>query len=297
MLHQSGINVTILARSPRYEFIRENGIIIENPLNNQRFVAKVDVVNSLAADDYYDFIFVIMRKNQALEILPILKQNCSPNFVFMGNTLADPKEYVGELGRERILMGHVYAAGRREGNIIKAMIVKSIAIPFGEIDGSITPRLNLLVSTLNQGISRAKISTHIVDDLVIHAAGVIPIAMLGLKHGADLRHLAKSKSDLNLMVKAIKESLVVVQALGYTHFSPSDSIMKHAPLFMLRVMFQILFKSKLGEVGIGYHLSQAPDEMLHLAKEMQALVERSGLAVISLRSALDMEQTKHTKSF
>ncbi len=288
ILHQSGINVTVLARSPRYEFIRDNGIVIENPMNHQRSVAKVEVVSSLAPEDYYDYIFVIMRKNQALEILPILRQNRSPNIVFMGNTLADPQEYTNELGKERVLMGHVYAAGRREGNIIKAMIVKSIAIPFGEIDGTNTPRLKMLVSTLNHGISKAKISTHIVDDLVVHAAGVVPIAMLGLKHGGDLRDLAKSKSDLTLMVKAIKESLSVVQALGYKHLSPSDKMMMNTPLFLLTTMFRLLLKSKLGEVGIGYHLSQAPDEMQQLAKEMHALVKRSGLEVPSLRAALDV---------
>ncbi|MBA4385379.1 MAG: hypothetical protein C0410_11635 [Anaerolinea sp.] len=292
ILHQSGIDVTVLARGSRFEFIRDNGIVIENPLNNKRTIVKVNVVNSLAPNGFYDYIFVIMRKNQALEIVPILKQNCSPNIVFMGNTLADPHEYTNELGKERVLMGHVYAAGRREGDIIKAMIVKSVAIPFGEIDGSITPRLEKLVTALNQGISKAKISTHIVDDLVIHAAGVIPIAMLGLKHGGDLRALAKSKADLILLVNAVKESLSVVQALGYRHLSPTDHIMKNAPQFILTGMFRLLFKSKMGEVGISYHLSQASDEMLHLANEMNALVEKSGLEVSSLRKALDILLTK-----
>ena len=64
--------------------------------------------------------------------------------------------------------------------------------------------------------------------------------------------------------------------------------MKNAPQFMLRGMFRLLFKSKMGEVGISYHLSQAPDEMLLLAKEMSVLVERSGLEVPSLRMALDV---------
>jgi len=55
-------------------------------------------------------------------------------------------------------------------------------------------------------------------------------------------------------------------------------------------LVRILFSTKVGEVGIAYHVSQAPDEMRHLSRELGALVEKSGLAVPALRSVLDLQR-------
>ena len=290
ILHKSGIDITLLARGERYEEIRENGIIIENPLNHTRSVEKVKVVNTLNPTDFYDYIFVIMRKNQALELLPVLAVNCSPNIVFMGNTLSSPEEYTTFLGKDRVLMGSVYAGGRREGNVIKAMVSTKLAVPFGEINGTITPRIERLVTLLNQGISRAQISTHIVDELITHSAAVIPIGYLVLKHGSQTRNLAKSTTDLYLLVDAIRDGFKVLQKLGFQILPKSNEFFfNYVPKFILVTLMRVLFNSKFGQVGIEYHVSQAPDEMQHLAKEMRTLVEKAGLPVPALREVLDMK--------
>ena len=39
-----------------------------------------------------------------------------------------------------------------------------------------------------------------------------------------------------------------------------------------------MLNSKLGEVGLAYHVSQAPDEMIQLANELRALVDQAGSA-------------------
>jgi 2-dehydropantoate 2-reductase len=289
ILHKSGIDVTIMARGKRYDEIREDGIIIENPINYEQSVTKVKVINTLKPDDFYDYIFVIMRKNQALELLPILAQNRSPNIVFMGNTLASPDEYTHALGKDRVLLGSVYAGGKRDGNVIRAIVKKSNAVPFGEIDGSITPRLKKLISTLNRGVSKAKLSTCIVDRLVTHAVVIPSFANLTIKHGCDIRALAKSTADLNLMVDAMRESYSVIQSLGYRIVPQSDYLLMIIPKFILVAIFRKLLSSKYGEVGMGYHISQAPDEMRHLSQELKILVEKSRLPVPALRAVLDLQ--------
>jgi 2-dehydropantoate 2-reductase len=289
ILHRSGIDVTVLARGQRYDDIRDEGIIIENQLNGKRTVAIVPVVDRLAPDDFYDYIFVIMRKNQALELLPVLARNRSPNIVFMGNTLTGPECYTDVLGKERVLLGSVYAGGRREGKIIRAIVPKGIPVPFGEPDGTVTPRLTRLVATLNQGISRAKISTCIVDNLITHASAIPPLGNLLIKHGCDSRAFAKSTDDLYLMVDAMREAHKVIQAAGYRIEPAADRLMDSVPRFLMAAMFRILFSSKFGEVGAAYHASQAPDEMRHLSRELSVLVEKSGLAVPALREVLALQ--------
>jgi 2-dehydropantoate 2-reductase len=289
ILHRSGIDVTLLARGQRYDDIRTEGVIIENPLNGKRTVAIIPVVDRLNSDDIYDYIFVIMRKNQALDLLPVLAGNRSPNIVFMGNTLTGPECYTDVLGKERVLLGSVYAGGRREGRIIRAIVPQGIPVPFGEPDGSVSPRLKRLVAVLNQGISRAEISTRIVDQLITHASAVPPLGNLLIKHGCDGRAFAKSTDDLYLLVDSMREAHAAIRAVGYRIEPAADRLMDLAPRFLMVAMFRILFSTKFGEVGAAYHASQAPDEMRHLSRELSVLVEKSGLPVPALRSVLALQ--------
>jgi 2-dehydropantoate 2-reductase len=62
----AGMDVTLLAREKRFEELQSEGIVIENPFNKKRTVTKVPVIKVLDPGDNYDFILVVVRKNQAL---------------------------------------------------------------------------------------------------------------------------------------------------------------------------------------------------------------------------------------
>ncbi len=287
-LYKAGINVTILARGKRYEDIKTEGIIIENPFNNKRSITKVPVINELQSEDIYDYILVIIRKNQISALLPVLANNKSPNVVFMGNTLSIPDEYIKAIGKDRVLMGSVFAGGRREDNIIKAFIVKSIAGAVGEVDGTITPRLIRLKNILRKGGFKSKTSTNIVDAIITHAAGVPVFALSVMKYNLNLRELTKSTEDLFLIVDATRESYSVIKALGYKILPKSTNIIYIIPRFIQVALLRILLKTRIVEVGGVYHVSQAPDEMNFLAGELKDLVEKSGLPVPAIRKVLEM---------
>jgi hypothetical protein len=206
----------------------------------------------------------------------------------MGNNLAGPDEYTNALGKDRVMMGFVFAGGKREGNVIKAIIIKSIAVPFGEINGAITPRLTRFINILRQGGFKAKTSTCIIDFLMTHGVGVPLFAKLILKYRCDTRALTKSTADLKLLVDAMRESGNVIQALGYRIVPKSAPLIKILPRCILVAGFRALFSSKLGEVGGVYHVSQAPDEMHYLAQELEVLVEKSGLPLPAIRKVLSM---------
>ena len=288
VLHNGGIDVTILARGKHYEEIQNDGIIIENPLKNTRSVTKVKVINTVNPGDYYDYILVIIRKNQVSEILPVLAQNRSPNIVFLGNNLAGADEYTNALGKDRVMLGFVFAGGRREGDLIKAIRLKSVATPLGEINGAITPRLRRLVSIMRRGGFKVKTSTCIIDFLMTHGVGVPLFAKLVLKYKFNMCALTKSTADLKLLVDAMRESNNVIQALGYRIVPKSVALIKILPRFILVAGFRALFSSKLVEVGGVYHVSQAPDEMYYLAQELEVLVEKSGLSSPAIRKVLLM---------
>jgi 2-dehydropantoate 2-reductase len=151
-LFEAGVDVTVLARGERYAQVRDEGIVIENPFGNKRSITKVPVIDRLDPNDLYDYVLVVVRKNQVAELLPVLAQNRSPNIVFMCNNLIGPAESISALGKDRVMLGFVFAGGKREGQIIRAFVIKSalLATPFGEVDGKITPRLIRLAGIFRQ---------------------------------------------------------------------------------------------------------------------------------------------------
>ena len=137
----------------RYEQVKTDGIIIENPLTKVRTISKVPVIDILEPDDVYEYILVVIRKSDITDLLPVLAKNKSPNIVFMSNNLSGPDEITGIIDKKRVLMGFVFGSGKLENGIVYAiselggilrMIFKKNT-PFGELDGSSTPRLERLI--------------------------------------------------------------------------------------------------------------------------------------------------------
>ena len=292
-LFNAGMDVSLLARGKRFEDLRTQGIVIEDPFKNKRTVTRVPVIDRLDPQDCYDFILVVIRKNQVAELLPVLAQNCSPNIVFMGNNLSGPESLVKILGKERVMLGAVYAAGRREGNLIRAIVSRSVAAPFGEVDGNITPRLERLTAIFRQAGFKAEASREIVDFQMTHAVGVALIARLAIRHGCDTRRLARSVDELKLYIQARREGLQVLRLLGHRVVPASEAIIANLPVFLQVAGLRALLGSKLGEVGLGWHCSQAPDEMEQLAGELATLVEQSGLPAPAIRKVLAIGTGKY----
>ncbi|HMD86002.1 MAG TPA: 2-dehydropantoate 2-reductase N-terminal domain-containing protein [Terriglobia bacterium] len=292
-LHNAGIDVTVLARGKRYEEVRDEGIVIEDPFkNNKRSVTKVQVINRLDPDDLYDYVLVVVRKNQVADLMPVLAQNRSPNIVFMTNNLAGPEELTRALGKDRVMMGFVFAGGKRDGDVIRAisgMGGSKISSPFGEIDGRITPRLTRLIGILRHAGLSAKPSTDITDYLATHAALVAPIGALIIKHGCDTYALSRSTADLRLLVDAWRETLTVLRATGFRISPPATNLIRIIPRFVLVAAMRKLFSTKFAEVGAGWHCSQAPDEMRQLAMELRALANQAGLPVPAIRKVLGQD--------
>jgi 2-dehydropantoate 2-reductase len=289
-LYNGGIDVTVLAREKRCQELLEDGIVIENPFNNKRYVTRVAAINLLDPDDLYDYVLVVIRKNQVAALLPVLANNKSLNIVFMGNNLSGPDEFIKILGRERVMMGSVYAAGKRDGSIIRAFVVKSVKAPFGEVNGTITPRLQGLADILDLAGFKAELTSNIVDLQATHATGVALIGTLIRKHGCVTSALARSRDDLRLYVDAKREAHEVMLALGKMILPRSEVVLAGMPPFLQVAGLRVLLGSKFGQIGAGWHCSQAPDEIQQLAGELMQWVEKSGLPVPAIRKLLGTNQ-------
>lgn len=290
-LHDGGADVTVLARGTRMEEIKRQGIIIENPFSHKRTVTRVKPIDELLADDTYDYVLVVVRRNQVPDVLPMLAANRSPNIVFMGNNLAGPGQMIRALGQERVMMGFVFAGGKRDGAVIRATgptKLAALATPFGEVNGAVTARLKKLVRVLRQARLNAHLSRRIVDYLATHASAVAVIGAMVMKYHDDIKALANCAGDLRLTVAAVRETFPVLRASGHRIVPASQLLISLFPGFVIESLVRLLFRSRLGEVGAAWHVSQAHDEMQALAQDLREMVVETRLPVPSIRSVLEM---------
>ena len=285
-LHNAGYDVTVLARGKRFQELAARGIEIEDPLKHLKTVAKVPAIDTLLPEDVYEYILVVVRKNQAGDLLPVLRENRSPAVVFMVNTVLGPDEWIAALGENRVMLGFAFAGGRREGSLIRAMRPKGRSSPFGEVNGAMTERLRKLVSILNHAGLKAKAISNMPDWLVTHGALIVPLAMLILNHGCDTYALARSREEMGVLATAMREVIAVVRATGRRIVPASAAFANVLPVFVLAKMCRALLSSRAGEIGAGWHCSQAPDEMLQLARELKTLLRASEISTPVLNQIL-----------
>jgi 2-dehydropantoate 2-reductase len=291
-LHNAGFDVTVLARGKRYEELKQQGIVIEDPFKQSRSVAMVPVIAALDPGAVYDYVLVVVRKNQVPELLPVLRRNQSPNIVFMLNNPSGPDIFTAALGRERVMLGFVFGAGRREGGVIhgfNAATGPKNASPFGELDSSVTPRLTRLVDIFNRAGLSAKVSTEMTDYLARHAAFVAPLAQLLILHHCDNYAMARAFADLALLVDALRETFQVLEATGVqvTH-DRMTGIIRSTPRFILVFVMRVGLATRFAEVGGAWHCMQAPDEMHQLGVELMEKVDQSGLPAPALHRLFAM---------
>lgn len=103
------------------------------------------MIDCLALDDVYDYVIVFVRKNQA-----------------------------AALGRERVMLGSGVAGGKKVGDIVHAVIPKRLSTPYGEIDGTVSPRLRRLVQILRSAGIKAHVSRSMSDFWTNHSFIVPP---------------------------------------------------------------------------------------------------------------------------
>ncbi len=288
-LHEAGHEVSLLARGQRLGDLQEHGIVLVDTQTKDECVTYPRIVECLSPEDAYDLVLVIMRKNRALEILPILAANChTPNILFLMNNAAGPKELVDALGQDRVMMGFPMAAGYRREHVVYylagAKPGKKAMIPIGEVDGRITPRLQEVGNVLASmpGFD-ADLRTDMDAWLKTHVALLMPsIAPAMRAAGRDNVRMAHTRDAIVLAIRAIREGFRVLRALGYPIVPESVKIFERLPEPILVWGFRKRLMDPRIRVAMFEHAQAAQDEIKHLADEFIALKHQTSIPTPSI---------------
>jgi len=283
-LHEAGQEVSLLARGQRLADLREHGVVLVDTETGKETVARPRIVERLAPEDAYDLVLVVMRKNRALEILPVLAANRhTPNILFLMNNAAGPDALVQALGKERVMMGFPMAAGYRRGHVIHYLFGgkpgKPVKIPIGEADGRILPRTREVAAVFDgiEGFA-GEIRTDMDAWLKTHVALLMPSLAPAMRAaGRDNVRMGRTRDAVVLAVRAIREGFGVVRKLGYPVVPSSIRQMELIPEPILVWYLQRMLPHPRMRTAMLEHADAAQDEIRHLAGEFDALIERAGI--------------------
>lgn len=295
-LQEAGHDVSVLARGRRLEELREHGVVLREARTGRQAVTRVGVVERLAPHEAYDLVVVIVRKNQLPSVLDALAESGSASDVlFMLNNASGPRQLTDVLGRERVILGFPGAGGWRKGHVVNYLIApgwlqKVQTTTFGELDGGASPRLGRIMGAFRGAGFPVAASPNMDAWLKTHASVVVPLASAVHAAGGDVRRLSRTRDALVLTVRAIRENLRVLRALGVPVTPGALRALGWLPEPLLVALLRPLLDTEIAEAGLGPHAGAAPDETAQLASELAELARAAGAstpAADRLRGHLD----------
>lgn len=281
-LQLGGQDVTLLARGQKLTDFRKHGIVLKSWTTGLEETVKVPLIEKLDSKDVFDLILVVMRKNSALQILPILAKNESGMVLFLMNNAAGPQALFDALGKDRVLVGFAGAAGYHEGHMIiyiNAEEEQFASIYLGEPEGGITQRLENTAATLAEGLYLQPVMEKNMDAWSkYHVALLFPALApaLYLCRNDNLR-MARTRDALVLAWRGIREALTVLRKLGYPIRPPAFKHFLYVPEPIAVAFLGKMLRNPKMEVAMVRHAEVIRDEINQLNNEFMQLVEESGV--------------------
>ncbi len=284
-LQMAGNDVTLVARGQRLADIRQYGVVLEDVATGVRTATPVNVIEQPLPEEPYDLAMVIVRKNQLDQVLDKLALAPHiPHILFMGNNAAGPGEMIRRVGRERVLLGFPGGGGMHEGKVIHFMMSDRTRQPttIGELEGQLSERLLRIAAVLESAGLPVALCANMDAWLKTHAALISPMANAIYAAGCDRLRLAHTRDAAVLLVRAVREGMGVLQAMGIPITPPRLRVLLWLPEPLLVWYLQRSVTSELFELGAVRHAAAARDEMEHIAGEFRFLGRVVGASTPSI---------------
>jgi 2-dehydropantoate 2-reductase len=244
-LQDAGLDVTVLSRGQRLEYIKRYGIMLESFEGGNGSSRKVKVIERLTPLDQYDLVIVALGKNYYPGVLPFLVANIyTPNILFLGNNAAGPKEIFNLIEQERVLLGFPMISGVIRGRVVQYDDGFKPSITVGELDGGESERIKWIKELLEFAGFDVEACSEMEVWLKYHAAVILAVVASYLRVEGDFSRLSKDKEGLTLMFKAIREGFSVLKDLGYPMIPDRLRRFERVPLSLVTLYAGRMLKNK-----------------------------------------------------
>lgn len=273
--------VTLLARGEWKEMIDQKGLVIRHWVQHKTTIDRVQTVDALAPDDFYDLIFVVMQAGQLPEVLPILKQNRSQYFVFVGN---DPhaKEILQYLQRpaDKVAFGFQNSAGRRERDHVIS-VHTGVGMTVGGATTPLSGAFRIRLKTAFDGVKYKLTFYGDMDEwLKCHIALILPVCYVCYACNGDLTRATRQQRGA--ILDAAYEACLMLKDAGIPVNDKDNTDMFRQGSSGRRQMEAMVFvmaKTPLGRLCASDHAMHAVPEMQYLDEAFEALRRQTGTAM------------------
>jgi 2-dehydropantoate 2-reductase len=165
-LAQAGRDITFLVRPSRAEILRRDGLRITGTLGDLSIQPKL-VSQPGALSRPYDLIFLSVKAYALTQAIEDLAPAMGPQSMIlpMLNGMAHLEVLTKRFGAQRVIGGECRVAVQLDGNGAIRQLADFQQIRYGELDGSVTPRIQA-VDELMQGVGfDAAVSEQIMQEM------------------------------------------------------------------------------------------------------------------------------------
>lgn len=273
-LYRHKKDVTLLARGGRAKQLKENGLVIKHRFKCRTTRDRVRVIESLAADDVYDVIFVVVQYAQIESVLPALQANGSGTVVFIGNNMT-ARQTAAQLPGKTVLFGFTSVGGKREnGRVVSVSLGAKITL--GSLDGGTSYRPVMEQVFAHTGY-KVTYCDSMDDWLKTHGASILPIVYACYYAGGDLKNLRGNKTFFHWWMDADREAYDVLVRLGFKILPDGEYEFVSGNRRAAYLMFKLLTGTCIGNLAARDHAMSAVGEMRALAAAFDELAAQAGL--------------------
>jgi 2-dehydropantoate 2-reductase len=206
-LHETGHDVTLVARGARLKYLTEHGVQLAEGDSPVMRSVRVPVVGSAVGS--YDLILVFVRSHQVDVVLESIA-GVGGDVLFLLNWAAGPDAWATAIGRERVLLGFANQGGTFDGDVVRyrrsTPLTRLVSMPIGEVDGTTTPRLERILGAFRSSGFTAKAEPRMDAWLKTHAAFEVPLGQ-AVHAAGGLDALASDASAIRAMIQLMRRNL------------------------------------------------------------------------------------------
>lgn len=277
-LSEVGCDITVMVRPDRKESIEQEGITMNSSdfrgrtMVVKKIVFRPKVIDHLSPDNDFEYIIVTTNNLHLTETLPILKKSIRQAHIlfFQNMWIDDFYEIEKYLSPNQYFFGFPFmAGGGKENNVIQSAIsgLKYSHTPLGEIDGSITPRVQKISDALEKANLKPMLYKQIKVWLITHYA-----VAAGLSAGITMAGSGKAfSSDTKILrhtFKAIREGLKICSKLGIDSKSEKSNKLYYLPLFIGTAIAKKVYSNEALCLMFDGHTKHSPNEMWKMLNDI-----------------------------
>lgn len=273
--------VTLLARGEWKECIDQKGLVIHHSAQHKTTVDRVQTIDTLAPGDIYDLVFVVVQAGQLAQVLPILKQNKSEYFIFVGNN-PHAKQVLDVMQRpaDRIGFGFQNTGGRREPNRVVSFHVGAGMT----VGGATAPLSGVFRQRLKTAFDGVKYKLTFYGDmdewLKCHLSLILPVCYVVYACNGDLHRATKQQRAA--ILDAAYEGCAMLKAAGIP-VNDAESTAYYRPgtsgRRQMEAMLLAMAKTPLGRLCASDHAMNAVGEIHYLDEAFEALRKQANTAM------------------